>query len=213
MISAVLWDFGGVLTTSPFENFLRYEEKNGLPKNFLRSVNATNPDQNAWALFERSEIDANEFNDRFLAESTALGHPVPGEDVIKLLSGDLRPKMVSALKRISQDYQCVCLTNNVSAGKGPGMSRSEEQQRAVKEVMSLFEQVIESSKIGMRKPDPRIYTYTCEQMKVQPQEILYLDDLGINLKPAAAMGMTTVKVVSEDQALDDLGRHLNQDFK
>ena len=78
--------------------------------------------------------------------------------------------------------------------------------------MALFDQVIESSKIGMRKPDPQIYTYTCEQMGVTPDEILYLDDLGVNLKPAAAMGMKTIKVVSEEQALNDLGTHLGQSF-
>ncbi len=212
MISAVLWDFGGVLTTSPFEQFNRFEKNNELPENFLRTVNATNPNENAWALFERSEISAEEFSEKFLAESSALGHPVPGSDVIKLLSGALRPKMVQALARISKTHKCVCLTNNVSAGKGPGMSRSEEEQNAVKEVMALFDQVIESSKIGMRKPDPKIYEYTCDAMRIAPDEVLYLDDLGINLKPAAAMGMTTIKVVSEEQALKDLGRHLGQDF-
>lgn len=212
MITAVLWDFGGVLTTSPFEQFNRFEEKNKLPKNFLRTVNATNPDVNAWALFERSKLTAEEFDLQFLNESTLLGHPVRGSDVIKLLSGALRPRMVSVLKHISQTHKCVCLTNNVSAGKGPGMSRSDEEQSAVKEVMGIFDQVIESSKIGMRKPDPKIYTYTCESMGVEPSEILYLDDLGVNLKPAAAMGMTTVKVISEEQALTDLGRYLNQKF-
>jgi putative hydrolase of the HAD superfamily len=212
MISAVLWDFGGVLTTSPFENFNRFEKKHALPENFLRIVNATNPDGNAWALFERSEISAEEFSDKFLAESTALGHAVPGSEVIKLLSGALRPRMIEALKRISKTHKCVCLTNNVSAGKGPGMSRSEAEQLAVKEVMALFDQVIESSKIGMRKPDPKIYTYTCDAMGVAPSEILYLDDLGVNLKPAAAMGMTTIKVIAEEQALNDLGHHLGQDF-
>ena len=212
MITAVLWDFGGVLTTSPFEQFNRFEEKNKLPINFLRTVNSTNSDANAWALFERSKITAEEFDLQFLTESTALGHPVRGGDVIKLLSGALRPKMISALKRISLTHKCVCLTNNVSAGKGPGMSRSEAEQTAVKEVMSIFDLVIESSKIGMRKPDPKIYTYTCEAIGVEPSEILYLDDLGVNLKPAAAMGMTTIKVISEEQTLNDLSRHLNQTF-
>ncbi len=212
MITAVLWDFGGVLTTSPFESFNRYEKEKGLPENFLRTVNATNPNDNAWAKFERSKVSAAEFDQLFLAESTALGHPVAGSDVIKLLSGSLRPRMIAALEQIGKTHQCVCLTNNVPAGKGPGMSRSEAEQKAVLDVMSLFDQVIESSKIGMRKPDPQIYTYTCEQMGVSPEEILYLDDLGVNLKPAAAMGMTTIKVVSEEQALKDLGAHLGQSF-
>lgn len=208
MITAVLWDFGGVLTTSPFENFNKFENEKGLPENFLRTVNATNPDDNAWAKFERSKVSVEEFDQLFLEESTALGHPVAGKDVIKLLSGKLRPKMVSALRVISKDHLCVCLTNNVQAGKGPGMSRSDEEQAAVMDVMTIFNQVIESSKIGMRKPDPQIYDYTCEQMGVAPENILYLDDLGVNLKPAAAMGMKTIKVLNEAQALQDLETHL-----
>jgi len=211
-IEAVLWDFGGVLTTSPFEAFNRYERERGLPENFLRTVNSTNPDQNAWAKFERSQVTAEEFDKLFLEESTALGHSVPGGDVIQLLSGDLRPRVIAALKSISKDMPCVCLTNNVSAGKGPGMSRSEEAQKAVLEVMTLFNKVIESSKIGMRKPDPEIYKYTCEQMGKTPEQILYLDDLGVNLKPAAAMGMKTIKVLNEEQLLRDLGASLGRDF-
>ncbi|MEH6402566.1 MAG: HAD-IA family hydrolase [Sneathiella sp.] len=212
MISAVLWDFGGVLTSSPFEAFNRFEREQDLPENFLRTVNSTNPDVNAWAKFERSEVSTDQFDTLFLAESTALGHPVSGNQVIQLLSGDLRPRVIAALKKISQDYKCVCLTNNVSAGHGPGMSRTAEAQSAVKGVMGLFDQVIESSKIGMRKPDPKIYEYTCREMGKNPDEILYLDDLGVNLKPAAAMGMKTIKVISEEQALTDLGHALGQSF-
>jgi len=212
MISAVLWDFGGVLTTSPFEAFARFEKEQGLPESFLRTVNSTNPDNNAWARFERSKVSAEEFDQLFLEESTALGYPVSGFEVIKLLSGNIRPRMVAALERISKGYQCVCLTNNVPAGKGPGMSRSDVEQKAVLDVMQIFDQVIQSSKIGMRKPDPQIYSYTCEKMGVAPEQILYLDDLGVNLKPAAAIGMKTIKVISEDQALQDLGAHLGQIF-
>lgn len=212
MISAVLWDFGGVLTSSPFEAFNRFENEQGLPKNFLRTVNSTNPDVNAWAKFERSELSTDQFDTLFLEESTALGHAVGGNQVIQLLSGEIRPHVVAALKKISQDYKCVCLTNNVSAGHGPGMSRTAEAQNAVKEVMGLFDMVIESSKIGMRKPDLKIYEYTCAEMNKKPEEILYLDDLGVNLKPAAAMGMKTIKVISEEQLLTDLGQALGQSF-
>ncbi|GLQ05802.1 haloacid dehalogenase [Sneathiella chinensis] len=212
MITSILWDFGGVLTTSPFESFNRFETEKGLPHNFLRRVNSTNPDSNAWARFERSDINADQFDALFLEESTALGHPVRGNDVIRLLAGDIRPNMVAALKALSADYQCVCLTNNVSAGKGPGMSRTASAQKAVAEVMEIFDTVIQSSKIGLRKPDPQIYEYTCREMNVRPEQIVYLDDLGINLKPAAAMGMKTIKVVSEGQALKDLGAAVGKTF-
>ncbi|MAL77577.1 MAG: HAD family hydrolase [Sneathiella sp.] len=204
MIKAILWDFGGVLTSSPFEAFARYESERGLPENFVRTINSTNPDTNAWARFERSEVTLDEFDTLFEAESAALGHPVSGKDIVRLLGGDIRPNMVNALKICREKYICTCLTNNVAAGKGPGMTRDAAAQADVQKVMGLFGEVIESSKIGLRKPDPRIYEYACGQMGVKPEEVVYLDDLGINLKPAAAMGMTTIKVVSEAQALRDL---------
>jgi putative hydrolase of the HAD superfamily len=212
MITAVLWDFGGVFTTSPFDAFNRFEKERKLPDNFLRKVNSTNPDSNAWARFERSEVDSDAFDRLFLEESSLLGYPVQGRDVIALLAGDVRPRMVAALEQIRQDYQCVCLTNNVSAGKGPGMARSDQAHMAVADIMALFDRVIESSKVGMRKPDPAIYEYACREMNVSPDQVLYLDDLGINLKPAAGMGMKTIKVVSEAQALADLEKALGRSF-
>lgn len=204
----ILWDFGGVLTTSPFDAFNRYEDERGIPRDFIRGVNAVNHQDNAWARFESSRIDLDEFDRQFLAETTAAGHPIPGRDVVPLLGGDVRPQMVAALRRCKQDYAVACLTNNARAGAGAGMSSSAQQAAAVREVMALFDRVIESSKEGIRKPDPRIYALACERMGVEPQDVVYLDDLGINLKPARAMGMTTIKVVSEAQAIADLGAAL-----
>ena len=102
---AVLWDFGGVLTSSPFEAFNRFEAESGIPKDFIRTINATNPDDNAWAQFESSALDLDGFDQAFLAETTAAGHPIPGKTVISLLSGDVRPKMVAALKACKTRYQ------------------------------------------------------------------------------------------------------------
>lgn len=204
-IKAVFWDFGGVITSSPFEAFRRFERDNGLPQDFLRGVNAVNPDDNAWARFERSELDLDGFDRAFEAETHAAGHPVPGRKVIELLGGDVRPEMVQALKNIRAHYRVACITNNVRAGQGPSMHASVERTREIAEILALFECVIESSKLGMRKPDPRIYRYACEQMGVRPEEVVYLDDLGINLKPARALGMTTIKVVEPRAALEELG--------
>jgi putative hydrolase of the HAD superfamily len=201
MVAAVLWDFGGVITTSPFEAFNRYESERGLPRNFIRTVNATNPDHNAWALFERAEIDPQRFDQLFLEESTALGHPVRGADVLPLLSGDLRPRMIAALKACKARFKVGCITNNVRTGEGAGMAGSAEKAAAVAEVMALFDAVVESSKAGVRKPDPRIYLSMCETLDLDPPDCVYLDDLGINCKPAAALGMKAIKVESEDQAL------------
>ena len=203
-IKAVLWDFGGVLTTSPFEAFAHYEMQHNLPKDFIRSINATNPDSNAWALFESSQVSIEEFDRLFQKEAEEKGYPIPGQDVLALLSGDIRPAMVHALQVIKQHYQVGCITNNVRSGQGPGMSKSETKARQVGEVMSLFDIVIESSLLGIRKPNPKIYQIACEQMEIKPAQALFIDDLGINLKPARALGMKTIKVLDQEQALDEL---------
>ena len=203
-IEAVIWDFGGVFTTSPFEAFRRFEAQRGLPQDFIRRVNAADPDANAWALFERSEIDAAAFDTMFLEESTRLGHPLRGAEVLPLLSGDIRPRVVAALKACKTRFKVGCITNNVVTGHGTGMSGSAEKARAMAEIFKQFEVVIESSVAGVRKPDPRIYLMMCEALKVRPEACVYLDDLGINCKPAAALGMTAIKVSTEDQALEDL---------
>jgi len=205
-VKAVIWDFGGVITSSPFEAFNRYEAEKGLPHNLFRTVNSTNPDSNAWALFERNEIDGAGFDAMFLEESTALGHPVRGAEVLGLLSGDVRPAMVAALKACKQQFKVGCITNNVQTGHGAGMAGTSDKAAQVAGVMELFDAVIESSKAGIRKPDPRIYQMMCELLSVEPADCIYLDDLGINCKPAAALGMTAIKVTGQDQALADLAK-------
>jgi putative hydrolase of the HAD superfamily len=70
--------------------------------------------------------------------------------------------------------------------------------------MERFDAVVESSKVGVRKPEPRFYEIACELLAVRPDECVFLDDLGINLKPAAAMGMRTIKVTTADKAIDEL---------
>ena len=210
---AVLWDFGGVITSSPFEAFAAYEKQNGLPENFIRGINATNPDSNAWAKFERSDIDAASFDTAFLAEAEARGHSVRGGDVLALLAGAIRPEMVAVLERLkAEGYRIACITNNVKTGSGAGMARTQEKADAVAKVMQLFEHVIESSEVGVRKPDPAIYQMACDKLGVAPSDCVFLDDLGINLKPARAMGMGTVKVVSAAQGIADLSALLGQDI-
>lgn len=203
-LQAVIWDFGGVLTSSPFEAFTRYEEEKDLPKDFVRSVNAINIQDNAWAKLERSEVNADEFDGLFRDESRALGHEVPGKDILGLLSGGIRPAVVEALKTCKTHVKVGCITNNAPVGKGAGMSSDAEKAKQVTEIMTHFDHVIESSKLGIRKPDPRIYALMCEALDVDPARCVYLDDLGINLKPARAMGMHTIKVLNEAQLLQDL---------
>jgi putative hydrolase of the HAD superfamily len=203
-VEAVIWDFGGVFTSSPFEAFNRFEAEKGLPKDLIRRINATNPDTNAWALFERNEVDTAGFDKLFLEESTALDHPVPGRDVLPLLSGALRPRMVAALKACKAHFKVGCITNNVVSMHSPGQDEGQRTAGAMGQVMPLFDAIIESSKAGVRKPDPKIYQMMCELLGVAPENCVYLDDLGINCKPAAALGMRAIKVVDVDQTLAEL---------
>ena len=205
-IEAVIWDFGGVFTTSPFEAFNRFERARSLPLDLIRGINATDPDHNAWALFERAQIDAAGFDVKFLEESTARGHPVRGADVLPLLSGDVRPAVVKALELCKARFKVGCITNNMAQGHGAGMQTTKEGASRTAEIMLRFDAVIESSKAGVRKPDPRIYQMMCDLLDVAPANCVYLDDLGVNCKPAAALGMTAIKVVSERQLLVDLAR-------
>jgi putative hydrolase of the HAD superfamily len=203
--AAVLWDFGGVVTTSPFDAFNRYEAARGLPHDLIRQINSINPDGNAWALLERSEIDAVAFDAKFAAEASALGFDLRGAHVLALLAGDIRPRMVAALDacRVA-GLRLGCITNNARVGEGAGMTSDPAKAAAVAAVLTRFEAIIESSKAGVRKPDPRIYAMMCETLGVSPSQCVYLDDLGINCKPAAAMGMAAIKVSNEEQALDEL---------
>jgi putative hydrolase of the HAD superfamily len=204
-VQAVIWDFGGVFTSSPFEAFNRLEAELGAPKDHIRKVNATNHHENAWALFERNEIDAAKFDELFLQESTALGFPVRGRDVLPKLSGELRPRMVAALKACkAAGFKVACITNNVVSMHSPGQNEVQQAAGAMGQVMPYFDAIIESSKAGVRKPDPKIYQMMCELLGVAAERCIYLDDLGINCKPAAQLGMKAIKVVDVDQTLAEL---------
>ena len=198
-VEAVLWDFGGVLTESPFDAFADYERANGLPEGAIRRINSRNPDANAWALFERSRIDRDEFRRQFEAEAAALGMALDAGAVLALIQRPLRPRMVAALRAVGARYRTACLTNNMRA-PAAGAGRAGEMAA----VLALFDAVIESRETGLRKPDPEFYRIACDRLGAAPEACVFLDDLGVNLKPARAMGMTTIKVETEAQALADL---------
>src|SRR3954469_20910469 len=136
MIEAVIWDFGGVLTTSPFEAFAVFEAGRGLPADIIRRTNAANHHDNAWAQFGRPELDLEAFDALFAAESLALGAEVRGRDVLPLLSGELRPEMVEGLKRVKARFKTGCITNNLPAD---AIGSSSGRTLYVAEVMALFD--------------------------------------------------------------------------
>ena len=203
-IRAVLWDFGGVMTESPFLAFRRFEKERGLPADFLRGINARNHDHNAWARFERSELSPHQFDEDFAAETRAAGHEVRGLDVIDLLYGEVRPTMVAALKACKRHFINACVTNNVAAGPGRGFERDPGRAGEWKGILDLFDVVIESSKIGARKPEFRFFERACAQLGIAASQAVYLDDLGTNLKPARTMGMHTIKVEDPAFAIAEL---------
>ena len=207
MIKAVFWDFGGVITTSPFDSFNIYEESQNLPKDLIRTINSTNPDNNAWAKLERNEIDQEEFNSLFEVESRQFGHSVPGKQVLTLLKGQIRPEMVKAIREIKDKLIQGCLTNNIQSTEDQELEKDNVGTAISgtnQEIMGLFDFVFESSKENVRKPDPDFYKLACQKGGVNPHEVIFLDDLGINLKPAKALGMKTIKVVKSKNALLEL---------
>lgn len=186
------------------EAFRRYEDQHGLPAGFIVRVNSTNGDTNAWARIERGEVTLDEFDELFAAESEMLGHRIPGADLIALLRGSIRMEMVRAITILREHGLIVgCLTNNVVSSV-----RSAEHDS----VFDMFDFVIESSKAQVRKPETRFYEIACDTAGVPPSECVFLDDLGINLKPARAMGMTTIKVTTASQALAELSMVVGIEF-
>lgn len=215
--AGVIFDVGGVLTDSPFAAFARFEAERGLPDGFLRRVNAADHHTNAWARLERGEIDAATFGRAFAAESAALGHAVDGREVLALLQPATRPRMLAAV-RVCRDagLRTGLLTNNwhppepVAEGADAGLGGFTPDGFGA--LSAVVDVVIESRLLGLRKPEPAVYPYACERLGVAPAQVVFLDDLGVNLKPAAALGMTTIKVVSEEQALADLSAVLGFDL-
>jgi putative hydrolase of the HAD superfamily len=201
-VTAVIFDLGGVLTESPMHEFAAYEAEAGLPEGLIRQLNSTDPDTNAWARFERNELDVAGFSAAFEAEAAALGHRVEAARVLEALRGELRPSMVAAVRRLREaGLPLGLLSNNVAPMERTG---------PLGELLDLFDAVVESSTEGVRKPEPEIYRRALTRLSdavgrpIEAADCAYLDDLGINLKPARALGFSTIKVVEPAAALAEL---------
>jgi putative hydrolase of the HAD superfamily len=193
---AVLFDMGGVLVASPFAGFERYERLAGLPAGAIRRINATDPDANAWARYERGMIDRATFCRAFEAEARALGLAVDAAAVLASMRGGVIPEMVVALERIHRVCRTALLTNNLTP-----MDRAGDHARAL---LPHMDAVVESAVVGVRKPDAAFFRLACEALAVAPEECIFLDDLGVNCKGARALGMRTIKVVEPLDALAEL---------
>ena len=211
--SSVFWDFGGVVTSSPFEAFSNFELNNNLQKDFIRKVNSTNHKSNAWAQLEQSKINLEEFDVLFKKESKSLGYEVSGGQILNLLQGEIRPEMVNALEKLKKEnFTLACLTNNFNSGDKNQSALDDINEERTK-IMNNFDYIIESKELGIRKPDVEFYLKALEISGADPKKTIFLDDLGINLKPAKELGMTTIKVLDSDQALKELSNLVGINFE
>lgn len=205
---AILFDFGGVIGTSPFDAFTAYERELGLPHGFIARLNTLDPDGNAWACMERGELDADAFFARFEAEARAQGGVFDARQLFARLSVRVRPEMIAAVRALRDRYTVACVSNNMQLGHGLAMSATPAVAAEIDASLAHFHHVFESRTLGMRKPEPRIYEHVHRALGVEPSACIFLDDLGLNLKPARALGMATIKVGDPAVALDELSRLL-----
>lgn len=199
-VRAVLFDLGGVVIGSPLHAIARYERELGLPAGVVnRNVVDTGP-QGAWSRLERGELAMAEFHAAFEAELRALGHSICAATMMaRIAECEPRPAMLEAIRRIrARGLRAGALTNNWADDRG----------EPTHDLAALFDAFVESSKVGLRKPDPRIYQLACDALGVAPSEAVFLDDIGRNLKAARELGMRTIKVDAPAPALEELSRQL-----
>jgi putative hydrolase of the HAD superfamily len=200
---AVIFDLGGVVFPSPIDVFRDYEREEGLPHRFLSEVVLADPEAGAWARLERGELTMAEFCAEFEAECTAAGRRIDATALMNAVGEGFapRPEMVTAITAIrAHGLKTGALTNN--------WTPDEPREGGVSDLTDVFDVVVESAVEGVRKPDPRIYELACERLGVRPDESVFLDDLGVNLKAARALGMTTIKVAAPTDALAELSEVL-----
>jgi putative hydrolase of the HAD superfamily len=201
-VRAVIFDLGGVVLGSPLRAFNEYEAEVGLPAGFLGRMILGNGEAGSWAKLERGELDMAAFVQALDAEAAAAGVRISAVALMERIAVVSQPRaeMVAAIRRIrTHGLRAAALTNNWV---------SDDQQSKMDLLRPEFDVFVESARVGMRKPDPRIYELVCERLAVAPVEAVFLDDIGQNLKPARAMGIVTIKVDDPGRALAELERVL-----
>ncbi len=199
-VSVVLWDIGGVLTDSPIKKFLSYEKSLSLPPGSIIKINSTNPMNNAWAKLEKGLISINKFSILFKKEAKSIGiYNIDIPKLLKCLDLNLNEEMVKLLKLVSKHYTCVCLTNNFKNTVNSNLKRIEDN----------FSHIFESSKLSMRKPEKKIYDHVLKEINVEAKKVFFIDDLGINLKPAREIGILTYKFIDSKTTIRYIKNELN----
>jgi putative hydrolase of the HAD superfamily len=207
---AVIFDLGGVVFPSPFDAFDAYDHGNDLEKGTVRALIRHSSETGAWSRLERGELTMEEFVCGLEAEALDAGFVLDARRLMELVGSSLgpRPEMTRAIEHIrARGLRTAALTNNWADDQ-----RGSSAPNAVRD-SGLFDVVVESAVEGLRKPDPRIYELALARLGVVASETVFLDDLGINLKPARAMGMATIKVIDFADALAELGALLDLELR
>jgi putative hydrolase of the HAD superfamily len=202
--SAVLFDLGGVVLGSPLHAIRDYEAELGLERNAINLVAAKTAPTGAWSRLERGELEMEAFYPAFEADCLAAGIEMDAREMMTRMAASSapRPMMLEAIRLLREaEFRVGALTNNWAHTGDDDAPDRNDGTRALK---GLFDVFIESSVEGLRKPDPRIYALACDRMGKRPEEMIFLDDIGPNLKPPRAMGMATIKVDTPEQALAEL---------
>ncbi|UCE87025.1 MAG: HAD family phosphatase [Deltaproteobacteria bacterium] len=183
---------------SPLEAIARYERARGIPANFVNRVVVATAPAGAWSRLERGELTLERFYPAFERDCADAGHAIDARELMAQMGASAapRPRMLAAIRQIrAQGFKTGALTNNWPREAG------SESDAGFREHFDAF---VESSAVGMRKPDPRIYEHACAELGVPPAQAVFLDDIGRNLKPARQLGMATIKVHDPDRALAEL---------
>ncbi len=206
-IRAAVFDYGGVLLAGGPSDVVAFGARVGLPEDAWRPLRREFfGNDGIWARLERGEATYDEFTAELRRAVEAAGGRVSDEQAATFMGSHdpmgqaarLRPAMLEAVRRLRRCIPTALLTNNV-----------REWRSGWKQVLqpeTLFDVVIDSSEVGARKPEPRIYEITRERLDVPHDSIFFLDDIGQNLKAAKALGWTTVLHEDTDAVLAVLDR-------
>ncbi|XP_052813055.1 acyl-CoA dehydrogenase family member 10-like [Mya arenaria] len=202
---AVIFDMGGVILPSPLALFKSFEQTSGLPEGTILQTILSNKVSGAWTRLEEGKLTMTEFATQFGKEcSDILGRPVDMAGLMPSFNkynGVAYPQMIDAVQCVrAEGLKTALLTNN--------WFNINNEDSYIPVDLAMFDVVVESCKVGYRKPHPKIYEIVLDKLGVAPERCIFLDDMGGNLKAAAQFGIRTIKVTDPDQGVRDLEKEL-----